>query len=314
MAPASCVAAARRRCARRRRDRPAHPQRPPSSGTTSAPGPVTSPSRPAFGVRPAAAPRQELHWQPVPVRRTTISSVTRADGHAWTMRTRAPPHRRATSRVPGSGSERERSGGRSTPRPSPHAAAVARRTRTWVVPGSGVTAAEGHGVGFAGLPDGVDGAALSRLLEGCVENLRLVHRSADGLFPYSSRLGGAPFANDYRQPESFRYTVNTLLGLLEAARAGIAGVEVAEVDAMTRTFLAAPRPEHREQRRSGASAPPAQRAGRLRPGDHRARRGARAASRRGSVGAEHAGCRLDRLGRCRRDAEAGAGRCRARSE
>lgn len=93
-------------------------------------------------------------------------------------------------------------------------------------------------MGFAGLPDGVDGAALSRLLEGCVENLRLVHRSADGLFPYSSRLGGAPFANDYRQPESFRYTVNTLLGLLEAARAGIAGVEVAEVDAMTRTFLA----------------------------------------------------------------------------
>lgn len=81
-------------------------------------------------------------------------------------------------------------------------------------------------------------ADLQRLLVGCVENLQLVYRENDGLFPYSSRLGGAPFRNDFRLPESIRYTVNTLLGLLEAARAGVPGMTVPEVEAMTARFLA----------------------------------------------------------------------------
>jgi len=94
----------------------------------------------------------------------------------------------------------------------------------------------------------VDMAKLRRVLDGCVQNLRLVHRPKDGLFPYSSRLGGTPFVDDYRTPESFRYTINTLLGLLEAGRAGIAGLDVSDVEAMTRTFLAA----HGHEIKSGA--------------------------------------------------------------
>jgi len=86
--------------------------------------------------------------------------------------------------------------------------------------------------------DGLQVRDLELLLAGCVENLLAVHREADGLFPYSSRLGGTPFVDDYRVPESIRYTVNTLLGLLEAARAGVPGISIPQVEEMTALFLA----------------------------------------------------------------------------
>ena len=78
---------------------------------------------------------------------------------------------------------------------------------------------------------------MQRILPGCVENLRSVHRASDGLFPFSSRLTAAGIVNDYRLRESRRYTVNTLLGLQTAALAGVAGVSVTEVEAMIETFV-----------------------------------------------------------------------------
>jgi hypothetical protein len=80
-------------------------------------------------------------------------------------------------------------------------------------------------------------SALGSVLEGCVENLRATYLAEEGLFPYSSRVDGARFVNDYRRPESLRYTVNTLLGLSRAARAGIADLTIDEVDEMTDTFV-----------------------------------------------------------------------------
>lgn len=77
---------------------------------------------------------------------------------------------------------------------------------------------------------------LPAVLAGCVENLRAVYRVEDGLFPYSSRLAGGAFVNDYRRPTSLRYTLNTLLGLGRAARVGVAGLTPSEVDSMIATF------------------------------------------------------------------------------
>jgi len=75
------------------------------------------------------------------------------------------------------------------------------------------------------------------VLEGCVENLRITYLADEGLFPYSSRIGGDPFVNDYRCPEAQRYTVNTLLGLVEAARAGIGDFSLDDVRAMVDAFV-----------------------------------------------------------------------------
>ncbi len=100
-----------------------------------------------------------------------------------------------------------------------------------------------NGLRKSGPADSLVGALskneLQRLLDGCVENLTMVYRDHDGLFPYSSRLGGSPFHNDFRLPESIRYTINTLLGLLEASRAGVPGISESDVERMTARFLTA---------------------------------------------------------------------------
>jgi hypothetical protein len=77
---------------------------------------------------------------------------------------------------------------------------------------------------------------MSPVVSGCVKTLGDVYRPSDGLFPYSSRLAGRDFISDYRRPDSLRYTLNTLLGLGRAARAGIGDLSPANVDAMVETF------------------------------------------------------------------------------
>lgn len=74
------------------------------------------------------------------------------------------------------------------------------------------------------------------ILPGCVANLKSVYLADRALFPYISLLQNGALVNDYRLPGSLRYSVNTLLGLNSAARAGGLGVSTAEVDAMVAQF------------------------------------------------------------------------------
>jgi hypothetical protein len=83
------------------------------------------------------------------------------------------------------------------------------------------------------LPTGID---VRSLIAGCVENLTATYRD-DGLFPYSCRLDGTTVVATYDHPQTRRYTINSLLGLDEAARAAVPGVAVERVDAMWDTFL-----------------------------------------------------------------------------
>jgi hypothetical protein len=78
---------------------------------------------------------------------------------------------------------------------------------------------------------------LPALLSGCVENLLAVYDEHQGLFPYSTRVVAGRLVNDYAHPQTIRYTINTLLGLAEAARAGSPDLSRAEVDEMVEAFL-----------------------------------------------------------------------------
>ncbi len=84
---------------------------------------------------------------------------------------------------------------------------------------------------------GLDEFGLPSLLEGCIENLLAVYDDGHGLFPYSTRLVDGRFVNNYEHPHAVRYTINTLLGLSEAARAGMAGIGESTVATMRSTFL-----------------------------------------------------------------------------
>jgi hypothetical protein len=75
------------------------------------------------------------------------------------------------------------------------------------------------------------------LLAGCVENLRAVYDERRAIFPYSTRLVNGSFVNDYEHPQAIRYTINTLLGLSEAARAGNLNITQDEAREMTEAFL-----------------------------------------------------------------------------
>jgi hypothetical protein len=75
------------------------------------------------------------------------------------------------------------------------------------------------------------------LLTGCVENLRNTFDQDAGLFPFITRLVDGRYVNDYAEPQSVRYTINSLLGLNEAARHGVGGVTPDEVGAMTEALL-----------------------------------------------------------------------------
>jgi hypothetical protein len=78
---------------------------------------------------------------------------------------------------------------------------------------------------------------LQPVLSGCVENLVATYDADRGVFPYSSRLAGGSILNDYRSPESLRYTVNALLGLGRAAKAEIPGVSISDVNGMIEMFV-----------------------------------------------------------------------------
>jgi hypothetical protein len=86
----------------------------------------------------------------------------------------------------------------------------------------------------------VDPARIRLLLEGSVENLLGSWDEQRALLPFSSRLNGATIVNDYDNPITVRYTINSLLGLLEAARAGDL-VREAKVQRLCQAFFAADR-------------------------------------------------------------------------
>jgi hypothetical protein len=78
---------------------------------------------------------------------------------------------------------------------------------------------------------------VTALLTNAVSFLRATWSADLGLFPFSTLLVDGEYRNDYRRPLAFRYTINTLLGLQQAAvPAGIAAEE--ELRDMTNAFLA----------------------------------------------------------------------------
>jgi hypothetical protein len=78
---------------------------------------------------------------------------------------------------------------------------------------------------------------LAGLVDGCVENLLAVYDEQRAMFPYSTSLVEGRFVNDYDHPQVIRYTINTLLGLNEAARSGRSGLSSNDVATMTEAFL-----------------------------------------------------------------------------
>lgn len=87
-------------------------------------------------------------------------------------------------------------------------------------------------------PGRTDAVRVRILLEGAVENLMGTWDHDRGRFPFSSRLIGSTIVNDYAHPVAVRYTINSLLGLAAAARAGTLDVTEAQVHAMVDRFLA----------------------------------------------------------------------------
>jgi hypothetical protein len=83
-----------------------------------------------------------------------------------------------------------------------------------------------------------DPARLAPLLVGSVDNLLESWEPRLALFPFSSRLEVSGIQNFYANPIAVRYTINSLLGLAEAARSRSFGVSEDEVDNLTHSFLA----------------------------------------------------------------------------
>jgi hypothetical protein len=84
----------------------------------------------------------------------------------------------------------------------------------------------------------VDPSRVRLLLEGGVENLLATWDPDRALFPFSSRLEGSRIVNDHAHPIAVRYTINSLLGLVEAARAQTLGITLDEVREMSERFFA----------------------------------------------------------------------------
>src|SRR3954453_7752173 len=114
-----------------------------------------------------------------------------------------------------------------------------------LAPWAGAAACAGFRLGsvtrFTTTPlSGVDGAQVRLLLGGSAENLLATWSPDAALFPYASRLRGSTITNDYAHPLAVRYTVNSLLGLAQAARSGtVDGLSEAEVQALAGAFFAA---------------------------------------------------------------------------
>jgi hypothetical protein len=87
-------------------------------------------------------------------------------------------------------------------------------------------------------PAAIDGPQIRLLLAGSVQNLRATWSSTFALFPFSSRLEGSTIVNDYGQPLAVRYTINSLLGLTEAARSPAVDFDEQELSALAAAFRA----------------------------------------------------------------------------
>lgn len=81
-------------------------------------------------------------------------------------------------------------------------------------------------------------ARLTPLLVGSVENLLTSWEPGRALFPFTSRLDVSGVRNFYADPIAVRYTINSLLGLVEAARSGGLGISEDEVADLADSFLA----------------------------------------------------------------------------
>jgi hypothetical protein len=81
-------------------------------------------------------------------------------------------------------------------------------------------------------------ARLTPLLVGSVENLLTSWEPRHALFPFTSRLEVSGVRNFYADPIAVRYTINSLLGLVEAARSRSLGVSEDEVADLAHSFLA----------------------------------------------------------------------------
>jgi hypothetical protein len=79
---------------------------------------------------------------------------------------------------------------------------------------------------------------LPQLLAGSVEHLLGVWDESRALFPYSTKVVDGCYVNDYEHQDAIRYSINSLLGLAEAARVGRPGPSAAEVEALAAQFLA----------------------------------------------------------------------------
>ena len=90
--------------------------------------------------------------------------------------------------------------------------------RSYAVRVSGVPG--GEGATLTQLLDTSREAAVRRLITGSVENLLATWNRELCLFPYSSRIVAGRLVNDVTHPLAVRYTLNGLLGLVRAARAG----------------------------------------------------------------------------------------------
>jgi hypothetical protein len=82
----------------------------------------------------------------------------------------------------------------------------------------------------------VGSPASARLLRQAVSALEAVYSSERALFPYSASVRGGEYVNDYGPPQTLRYTINSLLGLQEAAHA-TGSSETAEVNSLVDAFL-----------------------------------------------------------------------------
>ena len=80
-------------------------------------------------------------------------------------------------------------------------------------------------------------SALGDLCGGALEFLSNALDERRGIFSYSARLVGDRFVNDFEHPLAVRYTINTLLGLREAARVDPRAPLAAEFPELLERFL-----------------------------------------------------------------------------
>jgi hypothetical protein len=83
-----------------------------------------------------------------------------------------------------------------------------------------------------------DAERVQTLLAGSVENLLATWSAEHALFNFTSRMAGDRVVSEYRHEVTVRYTINALLGLLEAARNGVPGLSEDDARVLVEAFLA----------------------------------------------------------------------------